>query len=168
MNDSAAVNHPSHYEKGNGHIECIDLLALICKGYKDIYANEVGQSKYLYRMGSKAEADLSRKEKAIQDVKKSIWYLNDFEKRAEDVMCHNGLEFTDVIYYNHDKYFDAFEANLIAKEFTYDKPEAIKENISEAVKLIYRFSNIGQVRKAIQLLEDVVKIISDDNFKFDN
>ncbi len=168
MNDSKAVNHPSHYEKGDGHIECIDLLALISKGYKDIYANEVGQSKYLYRMGSKAEADLTKEQKACQDVKKSIWYLKDFAARVVRVCKENSdKDFQMVVYYGNGKYYDPFEADLIAKEFTYDKPEAIKETIAQAIKLIYCFHSLSDVREAISLLEKVVKTMSEENFTFE-
>ncbi len=168
MNDSKAVNHPSHYEKGDGHIECIDLLALISKGYKDIYANEVGQSKYLYRMGSKPEADLTKEQKACQDVKKSIWYLSDFRTRVERICRTNpDKDFQTIVYYGNGKYYDPFEADLIAKEFTYDKPAAIKDFIAKAIKLIYCFGSLSDVDEAISLLEKAVKIMSEESFTFE-
>jgi len=168
MKDEVAVNHPKHYEKGDGHIECIDLLAIICKGYKDIYANEVGQSKYLYRTGSKGESDLSKKEKAAQDVKKCIWYLEDIGKRVACILKANpDKDFEDIVYYNRRKYIDPFEVDLIKKEFTYDKPEAIKPLIAEAIEHIYCLQSVTDIRNTVSTLEKVVNIISDESFTFE-
>ena len=75
------VNHPSHYEKAvtdnRLHPECIELLDVITQGLPGIIALDIGQLKYLYRFGSKAEEGMTKREKAIQDIEKIGWYAED-------------------------------------------------------------------------------------------
>lgn len=158
------VSHPKHYEKGQGHIECIDLLSLLCHGYKDIFANEVGQSKYLYRAGTKAEEGYTLKQKTIQDLKKIRWYMSDFKLRAKTYMEMNNLSFGPVVYYNNDKEYIPLEVSILKYEFTFDKPEIIKEDIAEIIGIIYRFDSIQSVDKVIALLDKLIeKVMSLDS-----
>lgn len=66
------VNHPQHYTwlKDLIGIEVIDITRHMdfCLG------NAV---KYILRAGLKDEANYSIKEKAIEDLKKAVWYIND-------------------------------------------------------------------------------------------
>lgn len=75
------VNHPSHYTwlKDTCGIEVIDITRHLdfCLG------NAV---KYLLRAGHKAEEGYSNKDKTIEDLKKSIWYINDKIKQLEDIL----------------------------------------------------------------------------------
>ena len=70
MNENDRVNHPSYYEKGNGHTESIYLLSILTERFSGIYAGCVMQAKYLYRAGSKSEEGISIFEKAVEDIKK--------------------------------------------------------------------------------------------------
>lgn len=66
------VNHPDHYTwlKEKLGIEVIDLTRE--------FDFDIGNAiKYILRAGHKHSAALSDMEKAIEDYKKAVWYLND-------------------------------------------------------------------------------------------
>ena len=67
------VNHPSHYTwlKEKAGIEVINITRWLSA---DI-SNAV---KYLLRQGHKHEEGMSNNQKAIEDCKKAIWYINDY------------------------------------------------------------------------------------------
>ena len=72
------VFSPSHYTwlKELCGIEVIDITR-----HMDF---DLGNSiKYILRAGYKSEEGLSDKEKAIEDLKKAIWYINDKIKMLE-------------------------------------------------------------------------------------
>lgn len=61
-----SVNHPDHYQLGNG-METIDLIEAATEGLEGITAFDVGNAmKYLCRFKNKA---------GIEDLKKSVWYI---------------------------------------------------------------------------------------------
>lgn len=66
------VNHPSHYTwlKDLCGIEPID----ICKRLDFDLGNAL---KYILRAGHKKDISMTEKEKAIEDLKKAIFYIND-------------------------------------------------------------------------------------------
>ena len=72
------VNHPSHYTwlKELCGIEVIDITRHMdfCLG------NAV---KYILRCGHKSEQGMSDKDKAIEDLKKAAWYIEDKIKTLE-------------------------------------------------------------------------------------
>lgn len=63
------VAHPSHYTQGN--IECIDYI--IDKKLDFCLGNAI---KYITRAGHKASAEMSQREKTIQDLEKAKQYIN--------------------------------------------------------------------------------------------
>ena len=72
------VNHPSHYTwlKELCGIEVIDLTRHMdfCLG---------SAVKYILRCGHKSEQGMSDKDKAIEDLKKAAWYIEDKIKTLE-------------------------------------------------------------------------------------
>lgn len=126
-NEDKRVNHPSYYEKklddNRLHPECIDLLEVLTKDFTGVLALDIGQLKYCYRFGSKAEEGLSRKEKALEDTRKIVWYMKDFVKRRPDYHLQ---------IYSYDTYFKTITA-LVAEEFAFDKPEPIKPFVRELI-----------------------------------
>jgi hypothetical protein len=66
------VNHPSHYTwlKDLCGIEVIDIT-------RHMDFNLGNATKYILRQGHKSEEGMSDKEKAIEDLKKAIWYIKD-------------------------------------------------------------------------------------------
>ena len=77
------VDHPLHYNTNNpiikhNHngkiievpVECIDVI-------RDMPSWKGNAIKYLWRVGLKKDASLSDKEKEIEDLEKSIWYIKD-------------------------------------------------------------------------------------------
>lgn len=66
------VEHPPHYTwlKDKCGIEVIDITR-----HMDFCAGNA--VKYLLRAGYKSEEGYSDKDKAIEDLKKAIWYIND-------------------------------------------------------------------------------------------
>lgn len=72
------VNHPPHYTwlKELCGIEVIDITR-----HMDF---DLGNAiKYILRQGHKSEEGMSDKEKAIEDLKKAAWYLDDKIKMME-------------------------------------------------------------------------------------
>ena len=73
------VNHPRHYSylKELCGIEVIDIIR-----HMDFDLGNV--VKYVLRQGLKSEEGMSNKEKAIEDLKKARWYLDDKIKMLEE------------------------------------------------------------------------------------
>lgn len=128
MNEDKRVNHPSYYEKklddNRFHPECIDLLEILARQFTGVLALDIGQLKYCYRFGSKEEEGLSRKEKALEDTRKIIWYMKDFVKRRPDYQIQECV---------CDTYFQTITA-LVAEEFAFDKPEPIKPLVRNLIQ----------------------------------
>lgn len=73
-----AVNHPSHYTSHPSGIECIEITRHYCFS--------IGNAiKYLWRAGLKKDAALADIEKEIEDLEKSIWYINDRIKQLKSI-----------------------------------------------------------------------------------
>lgn len=71
------VNHPKHYTSHPSGIECIEITRHYCFS--------IGNAiKYLWRAGLKKDASLEDKQKEIEDLEKSIWYINDRIKQLKD------------------------------------------------------------------------------------
>ena len=76
--DDDKVNHPSHYTwlKDLCGIEVIDITR-----HMDF---DLGNAiKYLLRQGKKSEKGMSDRAKAIEDLKKAVFYINDKIKMLE-------------------------------------------------------------------------------------
>ena len=73
------VNHPSHYTwlKDKCGIEVIDITR-----HMDFDLGNV--VKYVLRQGLKSEEGMSNTEKALEDLKKARWYLDDKIKMLEE------------------------------------------------------------------------------------
>ena len=84
------VNHPKHYNSHPNGIECIDII----RHYVCDIANAI---KYLWRAGLKPEMGMEDAEKEIEDLKKALWYIEDyrvkipFQEPCENAAdCHRG------------------------------------------------------------------------------
>lgn len=75
-NKKEMVNHPSHYRPGV--YEAINVIEAW-----ELDFNLGNAIKYISRCGLKSSANLSDKEKSIQDLKKATWYLNREISRLE-------------------------------------------------------------------------------------
>lgn len=73
------VEHPSHYTwlKEKCGIEVIDIT-------RHLDFNTGNIIKYVLRSGVKSEEGMSDKEKALEDLKKARWYLDDKIKMLEN------------------------------------------------------------------------------------
>ena len=67
------VNHPKHYNQHPAGIECIEII----RHYACDIANAI---KYLWRAGLKTELGKEDAEKEIEDLKKALWYIEDYRK----------------------------------------------------------------------------------------
>lgn len=71
------VNHPSHYTAGK--YEVIDMIGEIVNHYSGEVAYDLGNAvKYIARAGIKSENTL------VEDLKKSVWYVNRAIKKLEE------------------------------------------------------------------------------------
>lgn len=65
---TSMVNHPEHYNLHPKGIECIDVV-------EDMNFNLGNAIKYMWRQGLKKSEGKSAQEKQIEDLRKSIWYI---------------------------------------------------------------------------------------------
>lgn len=79
------VEHPDYYQGENG-IETIEII----RHYVCDIANAL---KYLMRAGKKSEMGMADAEKEIEDLKKALWYIEDYFNE-------------DVIRYEHNSSID--------------------------------------------------------------
>lgn len=71
------VNHPKHYTSHPSGVECITITRHYCFS--------IGNAiKYLWRAGLKKDSSLEDKQKEIEDLEKSIWYINDRIKQLKE------------------------------------------------------------------------------------
>lgn len=68
-NKKEMVNHPDHYHPGT--YEAINVIEAW-----DLNFNLGSAIKYISRCGLKPDAELSKKEKALEDLRKATWYVN--------------------------------------------------------------------------------------------
>jgi hypothetical protein len=68
-NKKEMVNHPDHYHPGT--YEAINVIEAWGLNF-----NLGSAIKYISRCGLKPDAELSKKEKALEDLKKAAWYVN--------------------------------------------------------------------------------------------
>lgn len=104
------VNHPSHYNQHPAGVECIDVI----RHYTCDIANAI---KYLWRAGLKEDADKTGSEKELEDLKKALWYINDYNShcvRFKDLLTD--YEMTGIFYemtgYSKDQIFDGFSPKV--------------------------------------------------------
>lgn len=66
------VNHPKHYNNHPQGLECIDIIRH--------YTFDIGCAiKYLWRAGLKESFWRSNNDKAVEDLQKALWYINDYK-----------------------------------------------------------------------------------------
>lgn len=70
------VNHPTHYTSDPSGVECITIT-------RHRNFNIGNAVKYLWRAGLKDDAQLSKREKQMEDLHKAIFYIKDEIKRLE-------------------------------------------------------------------------------------
>ena len=73
------VNHPKHYNSHPNGIECIDII----RHYVCDIANAI---KYCWRAGLKAEMGMEDAEKEIEDLKKALWYIEDYRVKIPQLL----------------------------------------------------------------------------------
>ena len=71
------VNHPKHYNSHPNGIECIYII----RHYTCDIANAI---KYLWRAGLKPDMGKEDAEKEIEDLKKALWYINDYVLNCQE------------------------------------------------------------------------------------
>ena len=118
-----SVNHPIHYQHPSGY-ECIDLIRN--------YVCDIAMSlKYLWRAGLKSEEGMTDAEKEIEDLQKSIWYINDYKKQIKGSY--------KISYYLGSSFYIRIDIEKIAAAYTH--------NIACAIMQLSRVGRIydGQV-----------------------
>ena len=110
---SNRVEHPSYYQGENG-IETIEII----RHYTCDIANAL---KYLMRAGKKQEMGMEDAEKEIEDLKKALWYIEDYRTLCRNKGCqhrHLGCAATVVLLrltgHNIDDVVKGYEKNVAA------------------------------------------------------
>lgn len=86
------VEHPSYYNAHPSGVECIDIV----RYYNFNVGNVI---KYLWRHGLKREEGMSDKAKALEDLRKARFYLDDEIKRLAREAVREDRDFCRK--YNH-------------------------------------------------------------------
>jgi hypothetical protein len=73
------LNHPQHYNSHPNGIECIDII----RHYTCDIANAI---KYCWRAGLKPEMGMEDAEKEIEDLKKALWYIEDYRVKIPQLL----------------------------------------------------------------------------------
>ena len=91
---SEHVNHPKHYNQHPAGIECIDII----RHYSCDVANAL---KYLWRAGLKPEQGKDDAEKEVEDLKKALWYIDDYKQHAQGLHCSEAKSELMQLYVEH-------------------------------------------------------------------
>lgn len=83
--DDNRVNHPHYYNAHPSGVECIDIV----RHYNFNVGNVI---KYLWRHGLKGEEGMSNQAKALEDLRKARFYLDDEIKKLEREAVKNDRE----------------------------------------------------------------------------
>jgi len=141
------VNHPAHYQRKDG-IECIDII----RHYVCDIANAI---KYLWRAGLKSEMGMADAEKEIEDLKKALWYIEDYLNNPNAEM----METTSTTIHDYVQQTTSHIVKKIIKGY--------EKNISLAMSallvtglihnngiIVSEFGWRGMLRTAISLIQD--------------
>lgn len=166
MNENERVDHPRYYEvkaeDDRDHPECIDLLETITAGLPGIIALDLGQLKYLYRLGHKSEEGLTKREKAVEDANKILWYAKDLDRHWNYYL--DELERAR-FHYNIGTHT---MARLIAEEFAMNKPAVIKDCVRRVIYCAYELStenwDVERYVESVQHLADACKSTRDEDW----
>lgn len=148
------VTHPNHYQKNDGRPECIDLLKIICKEYVGFDALCAGQSKYLYRCGSKADNGRSIKDKAIEDLNKFKQYMLFMIKNHETDVSFRTVTILDK---------NSPQVTSVAKEFSYDKPDWSKKLYEEIIIRLMVEEHVSGLKEITELTDRLISLY-ENNF----
>lgn len=153
MNENERVNHPSHYEKGNGHTECIYLLSILTERFSGIYAGCVMQAKYLYRAGSKVEEGIGLVSKTIEDIKKFKFYWGK--------ICENKMECIKSMKPRFNPLMEKVLIEKLVNEFTFDKPEWEKPYYENIITNIITLELPSQIESVMDYLNILIYKLSE-------
>lgn len=105
-----SVNHPKHYNSHPSGVECIDIVRYYNFNVGNVF-------KYLWRHGLKHEQGVSDRQKAIEDLRKAQFYLNDEIDRLEHEAVGN-----DTDYYVNETANATFSISDFSKMGRYIRP----------------------------------------------
>ena len=137
------VNHPRHYCQHPAGIECIDVI----RHYNCDIANAI---KYLWRAGLKAELGKDDASKEIEDLKKALWYIEDYRSHTrswkvvtgmyEMVFKATGSRISHITQ-GYDKHIREAMQNLLLVGLVYDgsvvsaaHPKALLDDATRAIQ----------------------------------
>lgn len=123
------VNHPQHYVSQGHFIEPIDL----CRNLPFDIGNAC---KYIIRAG--------HKNNEIEDIKKAIWYLNDFVEKFNNYTFFRDPTNPDDLTFILAFLYYGYSNKYIKKIFASDKPEN---------KRIHQGIYIDKVKEVIDMLK---------------
>lgn len=137
------VNHPSHYNSHPAGIECIDVI----RHYVCDIANAI---KYLWRAGLKAELGKDDADKEIEDLKKALWYIEDYRGHTRswnvvtgvyEMVCKATGSQVIGITQGYDKHIREAMQNLLLVGLVYDgsvvsaaHPKALLDDATRAIQ----------------------------------
>ena len=128
------VNHPKHYNSHPNGIECIDII----RHYTCNIANAI---KYLWRAGLKGEMGKEDAEKEIEDLKKALWYIEDYRYMCDKMRCH------------HSRFRLSAGCSLfrLSGHYIEDVTKGYDENVAHAMDYLLR---VGMVSGSTLYAED--------------
>lgn len=111
------VNHPKHYNQHPAGIECISIIRN--------YTCDIGNAlKYLWRAGLKPEMGKDDVVKEAEDLKKALWYIEDYQNEP----CHHHIaEAKPELMDSYIKDVTAFSITDIVAPYTNDVSMAMMQ-----------------------------------------
>lgn len=123
-----SINHPKHYNQHPNGIECIDVI----RHYTCDIANAL---KYLWRAGLKPELGKADADKEIEDLKKALWYIEDYQKHINKRSMYTTATATEIAKKKGitDKDVCLCQVDVETGHNIKDIIDGYEENISEAM-----------------------------------
>ena len=128
------VNHPRHYNRHPAGIECIDII----RHYTCDIANAI---KYLWRAGLKSEEGKDSYDKAVEDLEKALWYIDDYQRHCRI----NGAVGNTA----RPMFHDSATADMLVEHMTGHSSKDITRGYPETIaKALTRLLRVGVVYDA--------------------
>ena len=149
------VNHPKHYNSHPNGIECIDII----RHYVCDIANAL---KYIWRAGLKTEEGISDKDKEAEDLRKALWYIEDFQKAMP---CNVFVSAGDYTCVSTIEKLTSHSIEEITEPYCDNIKTAMKDLL--LVGIVYNGNAFCHIQ-SVSLLEDAVQAIEKRLEEFEN
>ena len=150
------VEHPDYYQGKNG-IETIEII----RHYTCDIANAL---KYLMRAGKKQEMGMEDAEKEIEDLKKALWYIEDYKKHVNKHSIYTTCKAPKESEYT-DKEICEFQIQILSGHLIGDITKGYDKAVATAMHYLLQVGVISEEGKIFMprtwryMLDEAIKAI---------